>query len=256
MRLRARASAGGGVPGRVGGVVGNQAEPESQSEEQTQQARRLGEAWIVAPRRNCSSSARQESPERLLLCQKSSGSTTKKRSVWVRRKRRKNAITTQPVTAETTTPDQERQLHLRRQAAVLVQVVEGFGAAPARAGVESRKEKRAAVSRSNSAEQAGGDGDAAAGNAGNDRQRLRRADRERIRQRDFAQILLRAAQPVGHLHHQAHQDQHGADHVGTAPGGLRLFLEDVAQHRLPGCVASTSSHSRLAGSGRSRGSRP
>ena len=96
------------------------------------------------------------------------------------------------------------------------------------AGVESRKEKRAADSRRHVAKESGGDGDAAAGGAGYDGEGLRHADGGGIGEVDGGQVALLAPGVFREVHQDADGDQHAADHEWIAPGGFGLFVEDQA----------------------------
>ena len=100
--------------------------------------------------------------------------------------------------------------------------------AAAMAGVESRNEKRAAVSRfmlrnrpalmvAPLREVPGITADG-----------LRQAHRDAIAQLNGAHRFAADAPPLGDPHDDADHDQHGADHVGLAPGGVGLLVEQIS----------------------------
>ena len=106
----------------------------------------------------------------------------------------------QPVMPLTIIPSDERDLHFRRNGFLVLQQIPGV---LERGAQDDRRREKKGEARGGGtvqiAEQSGGDGDAAAGNAGNDRQHLRESDGERVRPDTWPRFFC--PRPARSAHH-------------------------------------------------------
>ncbi len=100
--------------------------------------------------------------------------------------------------------------------------------AAAMAGVESRNEKRAAVSRFMSRNRPALMVAPLREVPGITANGLRDADHDAIAPADFAHRFVADAAALGDPDDNADHDQHRADHVGLTPGGVGLLIEQVS----------------------------